>query len=428
MRWLKRSGRYQRMIKRIFREEGLPEELMYVAMVESGFNPIARSSAGAIGLWQFRSATAQRYGLRVDRWIDERRDPVKSTRAAALFFKDLLKTFRDWHLAKAGYNAGKARIRRGLSRLKRKDFWTLARTRYIARETRNYVPKILAATIIGKNPKAFGFTSLKYDPPIRYEEVPISKPTELRKIASVAGASLQELRKLNPELLRTKTPPNYPGYRIKVPPRAAKKVAWALGPKVSLLQRHATRGDGLEKVAGASRRIPATRLEVEAFAAAKGIHERKESWIFTKAKASRPVFAETVGLQARVQRTEFEFIPPPKASSSLKEKERVPPLVENRPDAWPLSAQAHRAVNDETSFLLLSAFNSSGHAFAGLVRSVKSNWLPHLREDGPSKSLTGITPRCLSSNIFNVCPPAIRILPARGPMLRPPTKTHPSDL
>ncbi|MFQ5911842.1 MAG: LysM peptidoglycan-binding domain-containing protein [Nitrospinota bacterium] len=252
-RWLARSTRYNDMMRRILREEGVPEDLIYVALIESGYNPKAYSWAGASGIWQFMRSTARRYGLLVNWWIDERRNPVKSTRAAARYFKELHATFQSWHLAQAGYNAGQGRIQRGLRRLRRKDFWTLAKTRYISRETRNFVPKFVAASIIAKNPEAYGFHALVYEEPLRFEEVPVPRPTDLRRIAAAAGVSMRAIQRLNPDLRRWKTPPNYPDYKIKVPPGTSEKVVEAFRRRKS--KRFARRGyrvrrgDTLAKIA-----------------------------------------------------------------------------------------------------------------------------------------------------------------------------------
>lgn len=267
-KWLERSGRYQAMMQRILREEGVPEDLFYVALIESGFNPKAESWAGARGIWQFMKPTARKYGLVVNWWIDERRDPVKSTRAAARYFKDLHNTFRSWYLAQAGYNAGEGRIQWGLSRLKNKDFWTLARTRYINRETRNFVPQFVAAAIIAKSPEAYGFTSLGYEEPLRFELVPVPRPTDLQRVAVAAGVSVETIQELNPELLRWKTPPDYPDYSVKVPFGAGEKVAaalrrWEPGPRGG--RYRVQKGDTLEKIA---RETGAT---VEALAALNGL-------------------------------------------------------------------------------------------------------------------------------------------------------------
>lgn len=239
-KWLERSTGYIEMMRPILQEEGVPEDLIYIALIESGFDPEAYSWAGASGVWQFMRPTAQRYGLKVNWWIDERRDPVKSTRAAARYFKDLYETFRSWYLAQAGYNAGEGRIQRGLRQVERKDFWTLAKTRYVPLETRNFVPKFVAASILAKNPEAYGFTGLNYAPPLRFEEVPARRSTDLRWIARAAGVSLEEIRRLNPELRRWWTPPNYPDYKLKVPPGTREKIARAIADWNPRLLAHRT--------------------------------------------------------------------------------------------------------------------------------------------------------------------------------------------
>ena len=227
-RWLENSGRYMPMIKQILQEENLPEDLAHLALIESGFNPKAYSRAGASGLWQFMPKTGRKYGLVVNWWIDERRDPAKSTRAAAHYLKDLYDLFRSWDLAQAGYNAGEGRIMRGLKRIQGKTFWSLARTRHISSETRNFVPKFMAAMIISKDPAAYGFVDLNIREPIEYDEVPVLKPTALRAIAEASGVSLSEIQQLNLDLRRGVTPPNYPDYRLKVPKGTVERIATAL--------------------------------------------------------------------------------------------------------------------------------------------------------------------------------------------------------
>ena len=157
-RWLDRSARYIPVMKDIFREKNLPEDLVYVAMIESGFNPYAVSWAKAVGPWQFMPATGKLYGLKIDWWIDERKDPIKSTQAAAEHLKDLHNLFGSWPLALASYNAGAGKVQRAVLRTRSEDFWDLKASRYIRKETKNYVPKYMAATIIAKNPEAYGFT------------------------------------------------------------------------------------------------------------------------------------------------------------------------------------------------------------------------------------------------------------------------------
>jgi membrane-bound lytic murein transglycosylase D len=213
--WLKRSGRYRAMILNILKEEGVPQDLFYIAMIESGFNPRAYSRAQAVGLWQFIESTGKLEGLDRNHWIDERRDPVKSTRAAARHLKKLHHKFQDWRLAAAAYNAGSGRVTRAIERAGSRNFWNLE----LPRETTNYVPLFMAATIISKDPKLFGFDEIEPDPPLEYSEVKIKNPVRLKAAARCAQAGYEELRDLNPELRRIITPPRATGsYHLRIPP------------------------------------------------------------------------------------------------------------------------------------------------------------------------------------------------------------------
>ncbi|MBI2083627.1 MAG: transglycosylase SLT domain-containing protein [Deltaproteobacteria bacterium] len=215
--YLSRSGKYIPMMKKILRQYGLPEDLVYLALIESGFNPHAYSRARATGTWQFIYRTGLRYGLRVDAWIDERRDPEKSTVAAAKYLKDLHDRFDDWYLAAAGYNAGEGKIQRAIYRYRTEDFWEMSRRKYLKRETKNYVPKLIAAALISKNPKEYGFADVPYEDPVHYDKVIIETPTDLRVAAECAGVTYEEIKVLNPELSLWVTPPHYPDYELKVP-------------------------------------------------------------------------------------------------------------------------------------------------------------------------------------------------------------------
>jgi len=215
--WLQRSGKYVPMMKAILRENSLPEDLVYLAMIESGFNPRAYSHRKASGPWQFISGTGQRYGLIVNWWIDERRSPEKSTLAAAGHLKDLYDQFSCWYLAAAGYNAGAGKISRAIRQYRTEDFWELTRHRYLKTETKNYVPKMIAAALIAKEPEKYGFTDIVYDEPVRYETVSIPDATDLRVIARCAQVDYDLVRALNPELIRWCTPPHVPAYHVKIP-------------------------------------------------------------------------------------------------------------------------------------------------------------------------------------------------------------------
>ncbi len=216
--WLSRSTRYLPMMKEILRKEGLPDELVYVAMIESGFHLQARSWANAVGPWQFMSATGRRYSLRIDQWVDERKDPVKATMAAAMYLKDLYGMFKnDWYLAAAGYNAGENKIFRAIDRYETSDFWELSKGSYLKRETKEYVPKLLAAAIIAKDPARYGFTEIATVPVVEYDTVTIKGRTDLELVARLAGTTYQSIKELNPALRHWCTPPNYPDYELKIP-------------------------------------------------------------------------------------------------------------------------------------------------------------------------------------------------------------------
>jgi len=217
-RWLSRSERYLPMMKQVLKKEGLPEDLVYVAMIESGFSPHAYSVASAVGPWQFMRGTGKLYSLRIDHWIDERRDPLKSTTAAALYLKELYGIFnKDWYLATAGYNAGENKILRAINMYDSNDFWQLSKGSYLKRETKDYVPKLLAAAIIAKDPAKYGFADVGYLAPIEFDTVKIPTQTDLEVVARILDIPYQTVRDLNPELRRWCTPPDYPNYELKIP-------------------------------------------------------------------------------------------------------------------------------------------------------------------------------------------------------------------
>lgn len=221
--WLLRLSRYRPLVETIFTEFHLPSDLVYLSLVESGFNPYAYSRARATGPWQFMKGTAKLYGLRVDQYVDERRDPIKSTVAAARYLRDLYDLFGAWPLAMAAYNAGEGKVMRALHKAQAESFSEISKTRLIRRETKEYVPRFMAATIIARNPDRYGF-SQETVAPHRFEEVVVDRPIHFRAIANVTGVPYEELRLLNPELRRDATPPDDTPYHLKVPVGSKVKV------------------------------------------------------------------------------------------------------------------------------------------------------------------------------------------------------------
>ena len=212
-KFLRRSKRYERMMKTILTEYGLPLDLVYLSMVESGYNPRAYSWARASGLWQFIASTGRLYGLDRSWWHDERRDPIKSTHAACRFLKYLYEKFGSWELAMAAYNGGPGRVSRQIKKQNTRDFWKLR----LRRQTMDYVPLIMAAAVIAKNPAKYGFEEIEFEDELVWDEVVIDKCLELSVVAREIGCSVDELQDLNPELLRKYTPPNEKKYRLKIP-------------------------------------------------------------------------------------------------------------------------------------------------------------------------------------------------------------------
>jgi membrane-bound lytic murein transglycosylase D len=210
-----RSGRYHDMIATTLKEEGVPQDLIYLAQAESGFHPLAVSRAGARGIWQFMAARGRGYGLYHNQWVDDRQDPEKSTRAAARHLKDLYNQFGDWYLAMAAYNSGPGTVQAAVKRTGYADFWELYRRNVLPKETRNYVPIILALTLIAKDPARYGM-DVDPDAPPPVESVQLSHPVDLRLVAETLDVDLDELRALNPQLLRLVTPAD-PKFVLSVP-------------------------------------------------------------------------------------------------------------------------------------------------------------------------------------------------------------------
>jgi peptidoglycan lytic transglycosylase D len=222
---LRRAGRYRPLIQRILDEEGVPQELIYLAQVESGFLPRARSRKKAVGMWQFVQFRGREYGLNQTSSTDDRLDPEQATRAAARHLHDLYKLFGDWYLAMAAYNCGPNCVDRAVQRTGYADFWELRKLNVLPRETSNYVPLILALTIMAKNPADYDLTGLDADPPLEYDTITAEAPTSLTLIADAAEQPVSEIQDLNPALLKPVAPA---GYQVHIPKGSAPAVLMAL--------------------------------------------------------------------------------------------------------------------------------------------------------------------------------------------------------
>lgn len=198
-RYLARSTRYEKLMKKVLRDNGLPEDLFYIALIESGFSSRATSHASAVGYWQFIRGTGKRYGLDINAFVDERRDPVFATQAAAEYFKGLYSVFGSWYLAMASYNVGENRVKREVMNHYTRDFWELARKKRLPAETINYVPKFIAAKMIGKDPAKYGFDDIDYLPPIEFDHITVSQPVNLRQMADKMNLNYEDFKALNPK-------------------------------------------------------------------------------------------------------------------------------------------------------------------------------------------------------------------------------------
>lgn len=216
-RWLEKSGRYLPMMQAELEKAGLPLDLAYLAMIESGYSQTAYSRAKAVGLWQFMKGTGKHCGLTINSYVDERRDALKSTKAAAAYLTELYNQFGDWHLAVAAYNAGPGKVGYGLKKYKVDNFWDLADKKYLRLETKRYVPKLIATIMIARDPQKYGFTSLNYHPPMQYDTIKVGPGLPLNAVAAIAETDIKEIKKLNLELKKGRIPSNVAEYSINVP-------------------------------------------------------------------------------------------------------------------------------------------------------------------------------------------------------------------
>jgi membrane-bound lytic murein transglycosylase D len=347
-RWLERSERYIPMMKELLRENGLPEDLVYMALIESGFNPRAYSRRKASGPWQFIYRTGKRYGLQANWWIDERRDPEKSTIAAARHLKDLYDQFSDWYLAAAGYNAGAGKISRAIRRYQTEDFWELTKHRYLKRETKNYVPKMIAAALIAKGPEKYGFIDIEYDEPIHYEKVEIPDATDLRVIARCSEVDYEIIKALNPELRRWCTPPYYPNYQVKIP--EGKKEIFLqnfsqLKPsdRITFRRHHVRSGETLSHIASRYRTGVSAIMQMNNIRSPR--HLRAGTSIIIPIPADRVVYLDKKVREAKVRPKKIDVAKKiPNADESSSEKIRY--VVQEGDTLWDIALMYDLRVED----------------------------------------------------------------------------------
>ncbi len=298
-RSLERAQIYLPAMKSILRQYHIPEELAYMVLIESGFTTHAYSRARACGPWQFMRATARKYGLKVNLWVDERRDPIKSTVAAAKYLNDLYGYFHSWYLAAAAYNAGEGKIMRAIKRHGTEDFWEMSQFTYLKRETREYIPRLIAAILIAKEPEKYGFGNLPYRPPLAYDEVPVDDATDLQVIAWASGSSYKAVRKLNPELCYWCTPPRVRHYLVKVPAGKGKLCRQRLASlppekRVTFRRHRIKRGESLSTIAHRYRTSITAIKQLNRLASSR---IRAGSWLVIPLRANgsgRVVFADNI--------------------------------------------------------------------------------------------------------------------------------------
>ena len=308
-KWMSRSTRYIPMMTPLLERGGLPRDTVYLAMIESGFSPGATSWARAAGPWQFISSTGRRFGLRQDFWVDERRDPLKATVAAGKYLSELHGALGHWYLAWAGYNAGGEKLRRMMEKRGTADFWSLSDGKGLAKETKHYVPKLIACALVAKHPRAFGFSEDEFDfqQPLEFDEVPVVEPTDLDVLARAAGISTERIHELNPELRRWCTPPATSArpYLVKVPKGTQETVVAALAripasDRLSYRIHHVRKGDTLSRIALQYHSAPEAILQFNRLRSAKTL--RINSELAIPVPSARAVAEGGHGLERQVAR------------------------------------------------------------------------------------------------------------------------------
>ncbi len=315
-RWMSRSTRYLPMMQPILESRGLPRDTVFLSMIESGFNTSARSWAAAVGPWQFIPGTAKRFNLKADFWVDERRDPVKATHAAARYLNELYGESGHWYLAWAGYNCGGGKIKRMIKQTGSTDFWVMsddAQKKGFAKETKHYVPKLIAAALIAKHPEAFGFSmdEFQFEQPLQWDDLKLTQPMDLEAIARAAETDLETIQTLNPELKRWCTPPasEKQPYQLRIPKGATAKFEENLkkfgsGERLNFVLYKVKKGDTLSKIALENHSAAEAILKLNGLKSARSLRVNSELIVpmpnakLAKGGKADPVFERQVA-QAR---------------------------------------------------------------------------------------------------------------------------------
>ncbi|HEX5107514.1 MAG TPA: LysM peptidoglycan-binding domain-containing protein [Vicinamibacterales bacterium] len=350
---LSRGAQYLPMIQEVFRAEGLPLDLAYVPLIESAFKPSALSKAKAKGIWQFMRGTGLENGLQHDWYIDERADPEKATRAAAKYLTTLYGMFGDWHLALASYNGGPGRVQRAMKRSRRDDFWALtSSTRYLPRETRDYVPLILAAIVVARNPAQYGLNIAELEIQ-RSEQITVANPIDLRKVAEWAGVPVETIQNLNPELRRWTTPVRETDYQLNVPEGTGEQILASMAAAdpeelVSFNRHIVKKGETISTIA--------KKLKVSRTDLAEANYLRTSARLTAGQQLIIPR-APTTMLAARTE------TPAPVAESravdAVVASNVRPPVVQNETAASSTTRVTHRVKRGETLFSIAKLYHTT---------------------------------------------------------------------
>lgn len=354
---LSRATQFLPMARQIFQEEGVPQDLAYLALIESGFKNTARSRAKAVGMWQFIRSTGRMFGLNGNAWVEERCDPVKSCRASARYLKHLYEGSGDWYLALAGYNAGPLTTQRAAANLNSQNYWDMVRSGYLRNETKQYVPKLLAAILVGRFPERYGLSVVQM-PPYAYETVEVDRMTSLSVLARYAETDVNVLKELNPELLRATTPPGR--YSLRVPPGASQITYRALasiptGQRLDFTSYVIRKGDTLAKVAARFKVTQADLLEANNLKAAQFRAGRR---IQVPPAASTPIDERDLKPLSSRERAMIQQPLPilpgiqdaPPSEPVETQPTPAPPAKQPEPPAVPVRPATHVVKRGETLF------------------------------------------------------------------------------